>query len=320
MSENENAVYQEHDKLFKAFFQVKETFIDYLVNFFPTELMAYFDFNDFYLDNTTYIKSNMDAFFSDVVYQGKLKANGKTFLIAFLLEHKSYPSKYIAIQLLTYIISIWQNDIANDRELTFILPIIIYQGEKSWQPKSLADHFANIPNEFLRFLPVFDFHLTKVNNYDTEILEKTKGIGLLKSLFLSYKTLGDKDYLEEHIEELFKSFEGKPELLELLRMFVGYVLRNSELSGIELKKRLAKIKSKPLKSDIMSTYDSIIKLGETKGEKRGEKRGEKIGETKKTIAGIVKSLNLGKLTIAEIAETFEVDIDYVLKIKKENNL
>lgn len=137
---------------------------------------------------------------------------------------------------------------------------------------------------------------------------------------MSYKTLGDKDYLEKHIEELFKSFEGKPELLELLRMFVGYVLRNSELSGIELKKRLAKIKSKPLKSDIMSTYDSIIKLGEAKGEKRGEKRGEKIGETKKTIAGIVKSLNLGKLTIAEIAETFEVDIDYVLKIKKENNL
>ena len=56
MSENENAVYQEHDKLFKAFFQVKETFIDYLVNFFPPELTAYFDFNDFYLDNTTYIK------------------------------------------------------------------------------------------------------------------------------------------------------------------------------------------------------------------------------------------------------------------------
>lgn len=41
----------------------------------------------------------MEALFSDVVYRGKVLLNNKSIAFAFLLEHKSYPSKYIIIQL-----------------------------------------------------------------------------------------------------------------------------------------------------------------------------------------------------------------------------
>jgi len=316
MTENENTVYQEHDKFFKAFFQVKETFIDYLINFFPLNLRKYFNLDDFVLDSTTYITSRMDALYSDVVYRGKLIFNGKSVAIAFLLEHKSYPSKYIIIQLLTYMVEMWQKDIADNNELTFIIPIVIYQSDKKWNPKSMQDHFENIPIEFSKYLPIFDFEITKVYDYDVKLLEKIKGVGLLQSLFLTYKTINDKAYLENHLEELFKSFEGKPELLELLRLFIAYIIRNSELSSEEMENNLLKVKNKPLKSEIMSTYDSIFLKGEAHGEAHGEAR----GEIKQKTIGILKALKRAKLTVEEIAEDFEVSVDFVLKIKKDNDL
>jgi predicted transposase/invertase (TIGR01784 family) len=44
------------------------------------------------------------------------------------------------------------------------------------------------------------------------------------------------------------------------------------------------------------------------------------GEIETTIKGIVNSLKRGKLTIEEIAEDFDVTVEFVLKIKKEYNL
>ncbi len=62
------------------------------------------------------------------------------------------------------------------------------------------------------------------------------------------------------------------------------------------------------KEEFMSTYDSIISQGISQG------------EVKAKITGIIKSLKIGKLSIEDIADTFEVTVEYVLKIKKENKL
>ncbi|TAG50814.1 MAG: hypothetical protein EAZ27_14150, partial [Cytophagales bacterium] len=47
--------------------------------------------------------------------------------------------------------------------------------------------------------------------------------------------------------------------------------------------------------------------------------GEEIGESKSKEKGIVKSLKRGKLTLVEIAEDFEVSLEFVLEIKEKNN-
>jgi exonuclease VII small subunit len=44
------------------------------------------------------------------------------------------------------------------------------------------------------------------------------------------------------------------------------------------------------------------------------------GGMKEKIERIIRTIQSGKLSIDEIVEDFEVSVDFVLKIKKENNL
>ena len=165
----------EHDTLFKSFFGVKQTMLDYLNYFLPPELLERINLEDLSLDETSYRTADMKAFESDRVYRAFFKLKNKKsrpLAIAFLLEHKSYPFAYIFVQLLTYMYCIWNADIENKRKLTFILPIVVYQSKKTWNYKPFTSIFKGLPLEFHNFIPSFNYHLTKVNDIEKEILEK----------------------------------------------------------------------------------------------------------------------------------------------------
>ena len=309
----DNEFKNEHDALFKAFFGIKQTMLDYLHFFLPPELLVHINLADLQLDETSYRTSDMKAFDADRVYRASFKLKNKKskpLAIAFLLEHKSYPFAYIFVQLLTYMCCIWNNDIQNKRKLTFILPIVVYQSKKTWKYRPFSALFKGLPEEFHKFIPCFDYHITKVSDIEKEILEKLKGKSILHALLLVYQKLSDKVFVQENFLDFFISFKDKPELEELFKMFFGYVVRKSELTAEEIEGKLQNATSESLNPKIMSTYDSIIAKGRNEGVAQG------VAQEK--IQGILKAIRRAKLTIEEIAEDFSVTTDYVLKIKKEN--
>lgn len=87
-------------------------------------------------------------------------------------------------------------------------------------------------------------------------------------------------------------------------MFLAYITPRTELSAEEIEAKAKKLFNNTENSVIMSTYDSIIAKGKI--------------EVK--IEGILKTLRIGKLSVEEIAEDFEVAVSFVFRIKKENNL
>ena len=316
MEEKITNIHQEHDKLFKVFFKLKETLIEYLENFFPPELLAFIAIEELELDDTSYISPDMKAFYSDVVHRSKLKLpnfedKGEIPLaLAFLLEHKILSEDFIHLQLMHYEQAIWRKDIADNRPLTFVLPIVIYQGKSKWEVKPFVAHFPHLPPPFFKYLPSFEYHFTNARDVDTPKLEKLKGI--LGSLFLAYKHLDDIKYLDQHISYLFKSFEGKPNLKEIRQIYVAYVVRNAVISGEKLKQNLETLTDKSIKSEIMTTYQYILQEGEVKGKLEGKLEEKRLG--------IIKALKRRKLTIAEISEDFEVPVEFVLKIRTETGL
>ncbi len=64
--------------------------------------------------------------------------------------------------------------------------------------------------------------------------------------------------------------------------------------------------------DYKNTIDTAFDEGVIEGEQKGK--------IEKTIEGIIKALKRGKLTIEEIAEDFEVTIEFVLEIKEKHSL
>ena len=70
------------------------------------------------------------------------------------------------------------------------------------------------------------------------------------------------------------------------------------------------------KTLIVDAFDEGKIEGKIEGEQIGIEKGEQIGQEKQKKNGIIKAIQRGKLSIEEIAEDFEVSIDYVLEIKK----
>ena len=58
--------------------------------------------------------------------------------VYFLFEHKSYPSKGVAFQLLNYMVRIWEQKIKKelDQKIPVVIPLVVYHGKDKWQIKT----------------------------------------------------------------------------------------------------------------------------------------------------------------------------------------
>ncbi|MFM2266652.1 MAG: hypothetical protein RL757_92 [Bacteroidota bacterium] len=72
--------------------------------------------------------------------------------------------------------------------------------------------------------------------------------------------------------------------------------------------------------DLKNVIDTSYDEGKLEGIIEGEMKGKIEGRMEEKTEGIIKSLKRGKLTIEEIAEDFDTTIDFILDIKKEQNL
>ena len=112
---------QLHDAVFKTFFSDVTIVKNYLVHYTPKAIHEGIDFAGLRKSDTTFISGRFGVSFSDVVYETRL-ANGAIARLLFLFEHKSYvPSQPIHLQLLDYLLQIWEDDVKNRRPFSFII-------------------------------------------------------------------------------------------------------------------------------------------------------------------------------------------------------
>ena len=98
------------------------------------------------LEKDTMIEEELKDVFSDLIY--KVSLNGKDAYLYFLFEHKSYPYKKIALQLLKYIRSIWELKMkqGEKEKLPLIIPLVFYHGRLKWNiGLRLSDLLDDIP-------------------------------------------------------------------------------------------------------------------------------------------------------------------------------
>ena len=130
--------------------------------------------------------------YSDVVYNAQLKTK-EPVKVGFLLEHKSYIQDYPHLQLLVYMLNIWKEGVLQGRNLTFVIPIIVYHGNRSWKHDSFREHFKDVPVELRKYLPDFEYFFTDITGYpDEEII--LKGTTPLKNTFLALKHGRDNQF------------------------------------------------------------------------------------------------------------------------------
>lgn len=189
-----------HDKYFKDIFSQPQMVRELAYELLSAELVKSLNLDSLVLDNSSYINENLSENFADLVYSVETKQQ-KPLKIVLLLEHKSYQEKYPHLQLLKYLMEIWDKDKAQKKELTTVIPIIFYHGKSRWKYQPMNAYFAKSEHFYLQYIPDFNYHLI-----DLSVLTNEKIIGFkdrflaLSTLILKYSRV--KNYLNMIFDEL----------------------------------------------------------------------------------------------------------------------
>ncbi|MBK9053730.1 MAG: Rpn family recombination-promoting nuclease/putative transposase [Chloroflexi bacterium] len=161
-----------HDKFFKEMFSRPEVVRDFLIHTLSPDIHEQLNLDTLELQKDSFVEPDLEEYFSDLLYQVKT-ADDAAASIYLLFEHKSYPTKTVFRQLLRYELNIWD---ALERRtpkqpLSVIIPMLIYQGRKSWHiPTNFRSQYQG-PESMRRFWPDFEYELVDLSEINEEALK-----------------------------------------------------------------------------------------------------------------------------------------------------
>ena len=177
-----------HDKFFKENFSQLEIIRDFLRNYLSQDVRDLLNLDQITLQKDSFIDNEYKEHFSDLLFMVPMK-NGENAYIYLLFEHKSFHDSWVSLQLLRYMVRIWERDAKDIKTsvLKPIIPIVIYHGEQEW---SVSTEFAALfPDcgELRMHLPNFQYLIYDLPRIqDEEIIGEYKlriAIWILKYIF-----------------------------------------------------------------------------------------------------------------------------------------
>ncbi|MGC8791338.1 MAG: Rpn family recombination-promoting nuclease/putative transposase [Desulfurella sp.] len=156
-----NEIHQVHDKFFKHIISNKENAKSFIEFALPKEITDYIDYSTLEPLNTEKISKRYKRFSLDAAF--RFKAKQKTAQVYMILEHKSESTSFSSIQILSYMLAIWEENLKNKKPLEPIIAIVFYHGKTSWdKPTEFLDNFED-KDLFSKYLPKFEYILLDTN-------------------------------------------------------------------------------------------------------------------------------------------------------------
>lgn len=97
---------------------------------------------------------------------------------------------------------IWEEDIKNKRPLSFIIPIIVYHGTGVWKYRQFSDYFPGMPQEWLSFIPNFNYLLTDLGQTPPQVIKDKVESEYLRNLFLAFRFVKNASQIRENWREM----------------------------------------------------------------------------------------------------------------------
>ncbi|MCI0395976.1 MAG: Rpn family recombination-promoting nuclease/putative transposase [Chloroflexi bacterium] len=159
-----------HDRFFKETFSRPEIVRDFVQNYLPAPVVEILDLDTLELQKDSFVDPELQEHFSDLLYRVQQR-NGEAADVYLLLEHKSGPDTWVALQLLRYMIRIWEMRLRQGaKRLTPIIPVVVYHGKSAWP---VSQDFTGLfpgPEALRPYWPDFRYELRDLGQYsDDEI-------------------------------------------------------------------------------------------------------------------------------------------------------
>jgi predicted transposase/invertase (TIGR01784 family) len=216
-----------HDKFFKEVWSRSEVAWDFLSHYLPAAVVDRFTPSAVSLSKDSFIDERFREHFSDLLYRVELREGGSAYVYV-LLEHKSYPDKWVCLQLLRYLLRIWELQIKQDAtQLTPVIPLVLYHGRRQWKVKqNLASLFTNLAG-FEAYLPDFRYELCDVTQQEDQAIQ---GQIMLRIALLLFKYIFRPE-LHDRLPTIFgllRELGAKQTGLEYLQVLLRYLAAGAE--------------------------------------------------------------------------------------------
>lgn len=296
-------IIQSHDKFFKTLFSGKNEIKEFVTKTLPTEITENLQLETLELDQTEYVESNFRTTYSDLVYNCKYR-NNTVIKISLLFEHKSSPEKFPHLQLLGYMLKIWEVQIKQNQKLTPIIPIIFYHGKSKWTNKPFAKYFKDLDDTLQNFIPKFDYQLIDTSDFtDDEIIKLFEslqlqiGILVMKNIFNEQKILQETNKIFANLNQLLQTEQGE----QFFETIVAYLLY---ATGIDTKKYAENMKTISQKAE--KKFVSTAMRLKTEGIENGIKK----------VAFSMIRKNYSSQEIMELTGLSKKQIEYLRTLKE----
>ena len=293
-----------HDKFFKETFSIRENVIDFLHGTFPEEIIKRLDLSTLTVDNNSYIDNELKEYFSDVVYNCSFK--NTELKIAVLFEHKSYVAPYPHIQLLRYLLKIWETNIKQGEPFKAVIPVVLYHGQEKWKHRRFPEYFAGIDEILYRFIPAFEYLLTDLSSYSNEeIKERVFGRASIQIAMLLMRNIFNERELDKKLKdfiEIGRQYYEEDEGLRFLESVIRYLYNAPEIEVERVINTIQEISEEGGKLS-MTIAAKLIEKGKLEGKSEGLREAIGIGlELKYGVEGLKILEKISTITSVEKLE------------------
>lgn len=152
---------------------------------------------------------------ADVVKKIKIKNNEMPFYLISLIEHKSNVEYNVVMQILRYIVYIWEDyekkenaereGISKTKDFKYppVLPIIYYDGVKNWTAALRLKERINMNNLFAEYIPDYKCMLFSIQKHSNQEIADGKDELSILMLLDRLKDMSDLKKLNEELPEGF---------------------------------------------------------------------------------------------------------------------
>lgn len=310
-----------YDKFFKSVLTLRRAAEELLVYSLPHSILTNLQLASLKPVKDSFLDDRLREHFADVVYSCSTLTD-ENVQVCFLFEHKSEkPTAPIALQLLRYMLSLWEHHWRQKKPLGPVIPIVIYHGKITWEKETLGKLIRSA-GLFPGYVPDFDYVFINLQaTPDTELIRP--GSSILQAFFLLLKYAREEEFIRRNFASIVIFAEARTEDFEFTffyKVMLKYIISISTITKPELHAMIDNTKDDDdyLRfgendhevSLLHLLYDEeeieeMKKRGLEEGRKEGLKEGVRKGKIEAIRAILRKHPEWTDLTIADLLDVAE---------------
>ncbi|UCF97125.1 MAG: Rpn family recombination-promoting nuclease/putative transposase [Spirochaetaceae bacterium] len=269
-----DAINSPHDKFFHAVFSDEEHARDLLRNALPAKILGLLELSSLEISRESYIDEKLAVHQSDLLIRTTYRDS--PVFVYFLIEHKSYHDRWTILQLLRYMVRIWDKELSQNKtlkKLPPIIPMIFYHGTRRWNQPVTFSSYLELKQNLRPYMPDFQVVLLDLQQTDDVDL---KGAELFRAAMKIAKYA--RSQLKPHLGDILRAVSARPmdeRHRTFLKVFLEYILqvgRDTQSGAVE--EEIEKVGNEVTREVYMTIAEQLraegIEIGKQEGKLEGQ--------------------------------------------------